>query len=55
MSYIIKKEGVKPTSPWMLFSGKFSSRVGEHYLVYTQDLRKDGETTLLPVYMTGLI
>ena len=37
------------------FCRKFSSRVGNRYVVYTKDLRHDGETTLLPIYMVGLI
>jgi len=37
------------------FCEKFSSRVGNRYVVYTKDLRHDGETTLLPIYMVGLV
>lgn len=37
------------------FCEKFSSRIGHSYVVYTKDLRHDGETTLLPIYMAGLI
>ena len=37
------------------FCKKFSSRVGNRYVVYTKDLRHDGETTLLPIYMVGLV
>jgi predicted AAA+ superfamily ATPase len=37
------------------FCKKFSSRIGNRYLVYTKDLRKDGETTLVPAYMTMLL
>jgi hypothetical protein len=37
------------------FCEKFSSRIGCRYVVYTKDLRHDGETTLLPIYMVGLI
>ena len=51
----VKSSGYKTHKSLDAFSEKFSSRVGERYLVYTKDLRKDGETTLLPVYMTGLI
>ena len=28
------------------------SRISNRYLIYTQDLRKDGATTLLTVFMT---
>ena len=31
---------------------KFSSRIRNKYLVYTKDLRKDGDVLYLPVYMT---
>ena len=37
------------------FCKKFSSRVGNRYLVYTKDLRKDGATLLVPVYMANLL
>ena len=37
------------------FCKKFLSRVGNRYVVYTKDLRHDGETTLLPIYMVGVI
>ncbi|MBR5912598.1 MAG: hypothetical protein IKZ55_11505 [Bacteroidales bacterium] len=37
------------------FCKKYASRIGSRYLVYTKDLRKDGETTLAPVYMAGLL
>lgn len=37
------------------FCKKLSSRVRNRYLVYTKDLRKDGETIMLPIYMLGLI
>lgn len=37
------------------FCAKFSNRVSNRYLVYTKDLRKDGETLMIPVYMVGLL
>lgn len=37
------------------FCEKFSSRVGNRFLIYTKDLRKDGQTILLPVYMAGFL
>ena len=51
----VKSEGYKTHRSLDEFCGKFPSRVGDRYLVYTKDLRKDGETTMLPVYMAGLI
>ena len=37
------------------FCAKFSSRIGERYVLYTKDLRKDGQTQLVPLYMTGVL
>ena len=37
------------------FCRKYSSRVNDRYLVYTKDLRKDGETIMIPIYMVGLL
>lgn len=34
-------------------SEKFSSRVDKRLLVYAKDLRKDGQTILLPVYISA--
>lgn len=34
------------------FKHKFSSRISQSYLIYTKDLRKDGDIILLPPYMT---
>ena len=34
------------------FCTKFSSRVSRPYLIYTKDLRKEGNLLYLPVYMT---
>lgn len=51
----VKSEGYNTHRSLDEFCKKFSARVGNRYLVYTKDLRKDGETTLLPVYMAGLL
>lgn len=37
------------------FLRKFSHRIYKSYLIYTKDYRKDGQTILLPVYMTPLL
>ena len=37
------------------FCKKYSSRVGDRYMVYSKDLRRDEETLLVPAYMTWLI
>jgi len=51
----VKSSGYKSHKSLDEFCKKFSSRVGKRYLIYTKDLHKDGETTLLPIYMTGLL
>ena len=47
----VKSSGYKTHTSLDVFCEKFSSRVGERFLVYTKDLRRDGNTTLLPVVM----
>ena len=37
------------------FCRKYTDRVSNRYLIYTKDLRKDGNTLLIPVYMAGLL
>lgn len=37
------------------FCQKFPSRIGERYLIYTKELRKDDNTLLVPAYMAGLL
>ncbi len=37
------------------FCNKFSSRVGDKYLIYTKDLRKDAEVTCIPVFMVPFL
>ena len=51
----VKSAGYKSHVSLDAFCKKFSSRVGNRYVVYTKDLRHDGETTLLPIYMVGVI
>lgn len=48
----LKSSGYKTHTSLDAFCEKFSSRVGERFLVYTKDLRCDENTTLLPVVMT---
>jgi len=48
----VKSSGYKTHRSLDLFCEKFSSRVDKRYLIYTRDLRKDGNITYLPVYMT---
>ena len=51
----VKSSGYKTHKSLDEFCKKYSARVGNRYLVYTKDLRKDGETLLVPVYMTSLL
>ena len=47
----VKSSGYKTHSSLDAFCRKFSSRIGQRYLVYTKDLQKDGDTLLLPTVM----
>jgi len=51
----VKSSGYKTHASLDAFSQKFSSRIQYKYLLYTKDLRKEGDIFYLPVYMTGLI
>lgn len=51
----VKSEGYNVHSSLDAFCEKFSSRVERRLLIYTKDLRKDGQTILLPVYMLGMV
>lgn len=51
----VKSSAYKTHKSLDAFCEKFSSRVGERYLIYSKDFAKDGATTCLPVYMTGLV
>lgn len=48
----VKSSGYKTHTSLDAFCGKFSSRIRNKYLVYTKDMRKDGDVLYLPVYMT---
>lgn len=51
----VKSSGYKTHKSLDAFCEKFSSRVGERYLIYTKDFVKDGETTCIPAYMTPFL
>ncbi|MBR3569025.1 MAG: ATP-binding protein [Salinivirgaceae bacterium] len=51
----VKSSGYKSHKSLDAFCKKFPSRIGNRYLAYTKPLRSDAETTLLPIYMMGLI
>ena len=48
----VKSSGYKTHASIDEFIKKFSSKTGERYLIYTKDLRKDGELICIPIYMT---
>jgi len=51
----VKSSGYKSHKSLDEFNRKYSSRIKDRYLLYTKDLRKEGNITCLPVYMTGLL
>lgn len=51
----VKSSGYNAHASLDAFCKKFSSVIGMRYLIYTKDVRKDGETWLLPVYMTSFL
>ncbi|MBP5467001.1 MAG: DUF4143 domain-containing protein, partial [Clostridia bacterium] len=48
----VKSSGYKTHASLDAFQAKYSSKIGERYLIYTKDLRKDGEILCIPIYMT---
>lgn len=48
----VKSSGYKTHVSLDEFKKKFSSRISDSYLIYTKDLRKDGDTLLIPAFMT---
>lgn len=51
----VKSSGYKKHASLDEFCKKFSDKVSKRFLVYTKDLHADGETILVPVYMTSLL
>ena len=51
----VKSEGYKKHASLDEFCNKFSSRIGGRYILYTKELRQEGEITCVPVYMTPLL
>lgn len=47
----VKSSGYATHASLDAFCKKYSSRIGQRYLVYAKDLRQDAETTLLPICM----
>ncbi len=48
----IKSSGYNTHASIDEFVNKFSRKIGQRYLVYTKDLRKDGDIICMPIYMT---
>lgn len=48
----VKSSGYNTHASLDSFMRKFSSRISHSYLIYTKDLRKDGEILLIPTYMS---
>lgn len=51
----VKSSGYKTHASLDAFCQKFSDRAIHPYLIYTKDLQKDGQTLLLPIYMTPFL
>lgn len=51
----VKSSGYKAHVSLDEFCKKFSQQIGIKYLLYTKDLRKDGDLWLLPVYLSQFI
>ena len=51
----VKSSGYKAHASLDAFSSKYSARIKHKYLIYTKDLRKEGELTYLPAYITPFL
>ena len=51
----VKSSGYKRHKSLDEFGAKYSSRIGDRYLIYTKDLRIKDKLIMIPVYMTGLL
>ncbi|MBQ3619168.1 MAG: ATP-binding protein [Bacteroidales bacterium] len=51
----VKSSGYRTHKSLDLFCEKYSSRIGNRYLLYTKDFQRDGQTLCVPFYMAGLI
>lgn len=47
----VKSSGYNTHASLDAFKEKFSSRISQNFLIYTKDLRKDGDILLLPAYL----
>ena len=48
----VKSSGYKTHASIDAFAHKFSSKIDQKYLIYTKDLRNDGDLICIPIYMT---
>ena len=51
----VKASGYSTHKSLDAFCEKFSERIGDKYLVYTKDLKKDADIMMLPVYMVPFL
>ena len=51
----VKSSGYKSHTSLDAFCDKYSHIIERRYLIYTKDLKKDGQTVLLPMYMTPFL
>ena len=51
----VKSSGYKSHTSLDRFCEKFSDRIGKKYIVYTKDLKKEGDILYLPIYMAMFI
>lgn len=51
----VKASGYSTHKSLDAFCAKFSERIGDKYLVYTKDLKKDADILMLPAYMVSFL
>ena len=51
----VKSSGYKTHASLDAFGEKYASRIGRRFLVYTKDVRRDGEVTCIPTYMSQFL
>lgn len=51
----VKSSGYKTHKSLDVFCDRYSSRIGQPYIIYTKDLRWEGGLLYMPVYMTSFI
>lgn len=51
----VKSSGYRTHKSLDEFCAKYSSRIGDRYLLYTKDYQHDGSTQCVPFYMAGML